>query len=344
MLQATSYKIQASKIIILFFIVTGLIIPKISFAAESAKIRAGHFSTVTHAPALIGRAQGKFEEALKNKATIDWKIFNAGPLAIEGVFAGEIDILYVGPNPAINGFVKSRGQALRILSGVASGGSAFVVRPESDIEKFEDIKGKRVVTPQLGNTQDVALRYLMKEKNLKSKTAGGNVEIFNLNGGEQITVLSKGDVDAVWTVEPLVSRLEAEAGGKILFDEKELWPNGQYATAVLVVRKKFLDEHPELVQEWVNTHVEIIRWMKKNPEEAKKIFNAELKRETGAALLPQYLDSSFKRIEFTYSPLEDELKEAARQAFAVGFLGRVEPNLNGIYDLKFVNQAQAQDQ
>lgn len=301
------------------------------------KIRAGHFSTVTHAPALIARGMNSFEKTFEGTAAVDWKIFNAGPSAIEALFTHHLDVLFVGPNPAVNGFLKSQGEALVVVAGVAGGGSALVVRADSNISKFEDIRGKKVASPQAGNTQDIALRYKMKQKGLKSKVSGGDVEIFNIGGGDQLIALAKGDVQAIWTVEPWVSRLVAEAGGKILFDEKELWPDGRYATAVLAVRKKFRDEHPDVVQKWVDTYLELLEWMRKKPEEAKRLFNEELKRETGKALPDAYLKQSFERIEFLSDPMESSLRENAKRAFEVGLLGKKGPDVTGLIDRTFLD-------
>ena len=234
-----------------------------SVLAETVRIRAAHFPNVTHAPALIARATNHFEKEFGESAKIEWKTFNAGPEAIEALFAKEIDILYVGPNPAVNGYVRSRGEALHIISGVASGGAAFVVRNDSGIEKFEDIRGKRVASPQKGNTQDVSLLYLMKQKELKARAQGGDVELFNISGGDQMTAFMTKQVDAIWTVEPWVSRLVTEANGKVLFDEAELWPHGIYATTVLVVHKEFMDQHPELVQKWVAGQIELTNYIKR---------------------------------------------------------------------------------
>ncbi len=310
------------------------------FAAGSVKIRAGHFPNITHAPVLVGQATGRFEKALKDEANIEWKLFNAGPEAVEALAAGAIDILYVGPNPAINGFVRSKGVLLRAVAGVASGGSAFVVRNGSGIEKFEDIRGKRVATPQLGNTQDVALRHLMSEKGLKSKTQGGNVEIFNLSGADQLTAISKNQVDAVWAVEPWVSRFVSEANAKILFDEKELWPDGKYATTILIIRKQFLDQNPGLVEKWVHEHVEIVRWMNQNQKKAKQIVNDELKREIGKSLPEKYLDQCFERIRFTEDPMEASVLKSAERAFQIGFLGKAPIDLAQFYDLSFLKKSE----
>ncbi|MBI4115848.1 MAG: ABC transporter substrate-binding protein [Candidatus Omnitrophica bacterium] len=306
--------------------------------AESTEIRVGHFPNVTHAPALIAQAKKHFENSFGKEAKIAWKIFNAGPEAIEALFAGAIDILYVGPNPAVNGYVRSKGEALRIVAGAASGGSAFVVRQDSRIERFEDIQGKRVASPQKGNTQDVALLHLMREKGLFPRTKGGDVEIFNIAGGDQITAFVRKQVDAIWTVEPWVSRLVSEANGKILFEENELWPEGKYATTVLVVRKKFMDEHKDLVVKWVKGHKEITDWINQNYTEAKRIFNEELSRETGKALPPTYLEHSFSRITFTYDPMESSVLESAKRASEIGYLGRNRIALSGLYDLSFLEE------
>ena len=303
------------------------------------RIRVAHFPNVTHAPALVARATTHFEKLFADTANIDWKIFNAGPEAVEALFAGEIDILYVGPNPAVNGFVRSKGEALRIIAGVASGGTAFVVREGSGIERFEDIQGKRVASPQKGNTQDVSLLHLMKEKGLTAKNQGGTVELFNISGGDQLTALSQAQVDAIWTVEPWVSRLVSEAKGKILFEEKDLWPDGKYATTVLVARKKFIDEYPDLVQKWIKGHVEITNYINQNMAEAKEVFNQELQRETGKFLPPNYLDQCFKNIEFTIEPMESSVQESAKRAAAIGYLGKSSFKLDELYDLSFLNKA-----
>lgn len=309
--------------------------------AESTKVRVGHFPNVTHAPVLIARAKKHFENKLGPETAVDWKIFNAGPEAIEALFANAIDILYVGPNPAVNGFVRSQGEALRIIAGVASGGAGFVVRKDSGIERFEDIRGKRVASPQKGNTQDVALHHLMHEKGLVSRTEGGDVEVFHISGGDQITAFLKGQVDAIWTVEPWLTRLVTEASGKVLFEEGELWPEAKYATTVLVGRRKFMEEHPGLVEKWVGAHVEIIEWINSNYTQAKKLFNKEFEREGGKLLPPVYLDRFFARIQFTTDPMEFSVRESAQRAFEIGYLGGNQPDLKKLYELSFLAKAES---
>lgn len=304
--------------------------------AESSKIRAGHFPNVTHAPALIARASQHFETRMGEGVRVEWKTFNAGPEAIEALFAGAVDMLYVGPNPAVNGFVRSRGEALRVIAGVAGGGAGFVVREGAGIERFENIKGKRVATPQKGNTQDVALRHLMKEKGLVSKDRGGDVEVFHISGGDQITAFLKDQVDAIWTVEPWLTRLVSEANGKILFEEEELWPEGRYAATILVVRKKFMEEHPDWVQKWVSAHVEIIEWINDHYPEAKELFNQEFEREVGKSLPAGYLDRFFARLHFTADPMKSSVLQSAERAFAIGYLGKKKPDLSRLYELSFL--------
>lgn len=306
--------------------------------AEPQKIRAAHFPNVAHAPALVARATQHFESRLGEGVMVEWKTFNAGPEAIEALFASAIDILYVGPNPAVNGYVRSKGEALRIIAGVASGGSGFVIRSDSGINRFEDLRGKRVSSPQKGNSQDVALHYLMHQKGLVPKTQGGDVEVFHISGGDQITAFLKGQVDAAWTVEPWLTRLSVEANGRILFEEGELWPEGSYATTVLIARKKFIEEHPELVHKWVEAHREIIDWMNDHYTQSKQIFNEEFARQTGKVLPPNYLDHFFARIRFTTDPMKSQVLELARHAQEIGYLGRNQPELDPLYDLSFLEK------
>jgi len=318
-----------------------LLFGRIPFAgAESKEVRVAHFPNVTHAPALIARATQHFESALGEGVHVEWKTFNAGPEAIEALFAGAIDILYVGPSPAINGYVRSQGDALRIVAGVASGGAGLVVREGSGVERFEDIKARRVATPQKGNTQDVALRCLMKERGLVSRDKGGDVEIFHISGGDQITAFVKEQVDAIWTVEPWLTRLGSEANGKILFEEGEFWPDGKYATTVLVARRKFMEENPDLVAAWVKSHVELIDWINENYTQAKQLFNEEFARESGKLLPPDYLDRFFARIVFTTEPMESQLLESARRAHEIGYLGKQKLDLSNLYELSFLKEAE----
>lgn len=318
----------------------GLLFLVVAAIAEDSNrtIRAGHSPNITHAQGVIGQGNGWFENALGEDIKVDWKIFNAGPSAIEALFAGELDLAYIGPNPAINGYVKSKGEALRILAGGVSGGAGLVVRADSGINTVKDFDGKKIASPQLGNTQDVALRGWLKDNGYRLKEKGGTVQVIPLANPDQLTLFLKKEIDGAWAPEPWVSRLILEGGGKLFLDERELWPDGKFVSTHLIVSTKFLKEHPDLVKKWIVAHVELTDWINKNPEEAKKILNEEIKRETGKALPQNVLDESLKRVNITYDPIASSLFQSARWAFEQGFLGKEQPDLSKIYDLTILNE------
>ena len=301
-------------------------------------IRAGHFPNITHSQGVIGQANGWFEKALAPEAHVEWKIFNAGPSAIEALFAGAIDLTYIGPNPAINGYVRSQGEALRIVAGGTSGGAALVVRADSGIQKPEDFHGKKIASPQMGNTQDVALRGWLNAHGLKLREKGGDVQVIPIANPDQLTLFLKKEIDGAWAPEPWASRLIREANGRLFLDERDLWPNGQFVTTHLIVSTKFLRQHRDLVKKWIKAHVELTEWTNKNLPEAKRILNDEIKKETGKALPQPVLDDSFSRLQVTYDPIRSSLLTSARWAFEAGFLGRERPDLSGIYDLSILNE------
>ncbi|HYL12745.1 MAG TPA: ABC transporter substrate-binding protein [Terriglobales bacterium] len=310
--------------------------------ANSSVIRVGAFPNITHAQAMMGKANGWFEKAMGPQVKIEWKSFNAGPSAIEAVFADGIDMTYVGPNPAINGYVRSSGKALRIVAGATSGGAALVVRKDAGIQTGEDFHGKRIASPQTGSTQDVALRTWLKAHGLKTRDKGGDVQVIPVANPDQITLFVKGDLDAAWAPEPWASRLVHEANGRVFLDERELWPDGQFITAHLIVSTKFLKAHPELVKNWIRAHVELTDWITANSREAKQILNSQIQKETGKALSPEVLDEAWGRLQVTYEPLRASLLKAGQSAFAAGFLGRQMPDLSGLYDLTLLNQVLAE--
>lgn len=310
----------------------------VALSAQTTVIRVGAFPNITHAQPMIGKANGWFEKAMGPNVKIEWRSFNAGPSAIEALFAGAIDMTYVGPNPAINGYVRSNGEALRIIGGATSGGAALVVRGDSGISKPEDFHGKRIASPQMGNTQDVALRAWLKSQGLKTLDKGGDVEVMPIANPDQLTLFLKKEIDAAWAPEPWASRLVHEANGRIFLDERSLWPNGQFLTTELVVSTKFLQSHPDLVKKWLQAHVELTDWINGHVSEAKQILNQQIQKETGKALASAVLDDSFGRLQVTYDPLRGPLLRAARLAFDAGFLGRQMPDLSRIYDLTLLNQ------
>lgn len=301
-------------------------------------IRVGHFPNITHAQGVIGQATGWFDKALKPEARVEWKIFNAGPSVIEALFAGALDLAYIGPNPAINGYVRSQGEALRIVAGATSGGAAMVVRADSGIQKPENFRGKKIASPQLGNTQDVALRGWLNDHKLKLREKGGDVQVIPIANPDQLTLFLKKEIDAAWAPEPWASRLIHEANGRLLFDERDLWPGGQFVTTHLIVSTKFLKAHRALVKKWVRAHVELTEWIHNNLPAAKQVLNREIQKETGKPLPLAVLNDSISRLQVTYDPIRSSLFTSARWAFEAGFLGRQRPDLSGIYDLSILNE------
>jgi len=305
-------------------------------------IRVGAFPNITHAQAMVGKANGWFDKALGPNVKIEWTSFNAGPSAIEALFAGAIDLAYVGPNPTITGYVRSNGEALRVIAGAASGGVALVVRNDSGIQKPEDFHGKRVASPQLGNTQDVALRAWLKAHGLSSTDKGGDVQVMPLANPDQLTLFLKKQLDAAWAPEPWATRLEREGNGRIFLDERDLWPNRQFVITNLIVSTKFLHQSPDLVKNWIRAHVELTDWINGHLPESKQILNQQLQKETGKALPPAVLDEAFGRVQVTYDPLRSSLLTSARNAYDLGFLGRQMPDLSSLYDLTPLDQVLAE--
>lgn len=305
-------------------------------------IRVGAFPNITHAQAMVAKANGWFDKAMGPQVKVQWTSFNAGPSAIEALFGGAIDMTYVGPNPAINGYVRSNGEALRVVAGAASGGASLVVRNDSGIQKPEDFHGKRVASPQFGNTQDVALRNWLKSHGLKTTDKGGDVQIIPMANPDQLTLFLKKDLDAAWAPEPWATRLIHEGNGRLFLDERTLWPNGQFVIGLLVVNTKFLNEHSDLVKTWIRADVDLTDWINSHPVEAKKLLNQQIQAETGKALPSIVLDEAFARMQVSYDPLHNALTRAAQQAFDDGFLGRQMPDLSRLYDLTLLNQVLAE--
>ncbi|MGH9679229.1 MAG: ABC transporter substrate-binding protein [Candidatus Acidiferrales bacterium] len=303
-----------------------------------AVIRVGYFPNLTHAQALVGRATGAFQKALGPDVRIEWKAFNAGPAAIEALFADAIDMTYIGPNPAVAGYVRSDGRAVRVIAGATSGGASLVVRQGSGIRSSADLHGRKVASPQLANSQDVALRSWLEANGLQTRDRGGDVLVLPVSNAFQITLFKKGELDAAWSPEPWASRLVHEAGGKVLLDERSLWPGGVFSTTDLVAAPEFLSRHPNLVKRFLEAHIGLTDWICANPGAAKRILNEQLKRETGRALTPEELDDAFSRMRVTYDPLRSSVLKSAEEAFREGFLGKTRLDLSGLYDLRLLDE------
>jgi NitT/TauT family transport system substrate-binding protein len=247
-------------------------------------------------------------------------------------------LAYIGPNPTTAGYVRSRGEALRVIAGAMSGGAALVVRPGANIHKPEDFRGKKIASPQLGSTQDVALRSWMLSHNLKPKEKGGDVQIVPIANPDQLTLFAKGELDAAWAPEPWASRLIQEAGARLFLDERDLWPDRQFVTAHLIVRTAFLREHPDLVKNWLRAHVDLTQWINANPADAKQLLNQQIQKDTGKWLPLKVLDEACSRLQPTYDPIRASLLTSVQQSYDAGFLGRERPDVSGLYDLSPLNE------
>jgi NitT/TauT family transport system substrate-binding protein len=251
------------------------------------------------------------------------------------LFADAIDASYVGPNPAINAFQKSQGEAIRIIAGAASGGAALVVKPS--ITSASDLKGKKLATPQLGNTQDVALRAWLRSKGLGTTLqGGGDVQILPQDNSQTLDTFKSGQIDGAWVPEPWATRLVIEGGGKILVDEASLWPGGRYPTTELVVRKDFLDRHPDVVKKLLEAHVAEIGKAAADPAGSQTTVNNAVKQITGKALKEAVLSNAWGRLTFTYDPLISALQKSAQDAKNLGLLKSAD--IHGIADLTLLNQ------
>ncbi len=305
------------RLVFLFLVALGLVR---LHAAETPKIviRLGHFPNVTHAQALVARnlsRQGKgwFEQRLGEHVEIRWFTYNAGPTAMEALLAGTLDLTYVGPNPALNAYVRSRGKEVRVLAGAAEGGSALVVHGDTDVKTAADLRGKTIGTPQFGNTQDVACRLWLIEHGLRVTMTGGDVRVVPTANPDQLTLFAARKIDAVWTVEPWVSRLELEANGKVLLEETNA------LTTLLVGRTDFV-KRTDLVKQFVAAHRELTVWINQHPEEAQQIIMQELALETRRPFPPQILARAWGRLRFTSDVSLASLEKFVAAAQTVGFL------------------------
>ncbi|KIF05253.1 sulfate ABC transporter substrate-binding protein, partial [Streptomyces sp. RSD-27] len=295
----------------------------------------GYFPNLTHATALIGVREGLIRKELGGTA-LKTTTFNAGPAEVEALNAGSVDIGFIGPSPAVNGYAKSRGQSLRIISGSASGGVRLVVNPEK-IRTFDDLKGKRIATPQLGNTQDVALLDWIAARGWKVDAASGRGDVSVVRTNNTVTpdAYRSGSVDGAWVPEPTASKLVAE-GAAVLLDESDLWPDGKFVITNVVVSQKFLKEHPDVVEAVLRGTVRTNEWIHADPERAKASANAALKTLTGRELEPGVIDRAWPSILVTDDPLASTLETQARHAVAAGLLEK--PDLTGIHDLGPLNR------
>jgi sulfonate transport system substrate-binding protein len=301
-------------------------------------LRLGYFPNLTHASALVGVRKGFFASALGSGVAVETHTFNAGGDAVTAILSGSIDAAFVGPNPTTNAFVQSHGEAVRVIAGATSGGALLVVRPS--ITSPSQLKGKKIADPQLGGTQDVALRWYLKGQGFKTDTAGGgDVNVLPQDNSQTLTAFRQGQVDGAWVPEPWASRLVVEGGGHVLVDERDIWPGGQFVTTDLIVSKPFLEAHPKRVKALLEGLYQAIQYINSNPADAQAVTNDAVAEITGKKLASGVVSAAWPHLTFTLDPLATTLKASADHAHSLGLLPSV--NVNGLYDLTLLNQVLA---
>src|SRR5881275_863403 len=286
---------------------------------DKVVIRFGHFPNITHAQGVVAHAltrQGKgwFEQRLGPNVEIQWFTYNAGPSAMEAIFANSLDLTYVGQGPALNAHFKSNGEEIRVLAGAANAGAALVVKSDSPIKTAADFRGKKIATPQLGNTQDISCRAWLKAQGFKVTQTGGDVTVIPTANPDQLPLFQNGGVDAVWTVEPWVTRLERDAKARVFLEDKDT------ITTWLVSSVKFLRDRHDLAKKIADANVELTKWIQQNQPEAQELLIEELKAETRADFAPDAVTQAWNRIQFTSDVSRDLIAKSVQDGKDAGFL------------------------
>lgn len=300
---------------------------------DGNKVRIGFFPNITHSQVLVGKTTGIFEKEMESN--IEWKKFNAGSSEIEALMAGEIDLGYIGPGPAINGCIKTRGD-LQIIAGASNAGAVLVSRKDVLIKNIKQLSGKKITVPQYGNTQDLSLKHLLKINGLKPSTKGGSVEVIQAGNFDIKLLFDQKAIDAAIVPEPWGSILIKENNANLVLDYNQIWKNGNYPTAVVIARTDFVQQHPELVKKFLKTHIELTDYINKNNQEAKELINTQLKELTNKLLPEDVLNSSFKRLKTTINPEIIAIEELIDLSLEAGFIKK-KPDTKNLFNLTILN-------
>lgn len=307
--------------------------------AEAApkKVRIGLVPELAQATVLLMRADDRLQKTLGEDVKVEWRTFDADPAAVEAMLDGGLDIALAGPAPIVRAFVRPGAEPVRVLSGAASGGAALVVRRDVRVADLPDLQGKKIAVPQAGGSQDAALRSWLAASGLRTKEDAGDIQIVQVPGQKLDTAFAKKELDAAWAAEPWVSLLIAN-GASVFLDESDLWAQGEYATALVVVRKKFLDEDPDTVGKFLETHLEMMGFLADNPEASETAVMAQIAKTSGARPPRAVFDAALKRVRFTAQPMATSLVEQGRSAHTAGLV-KAEPDLTGLFDLSLLEDA-----
>ncbi|NRY60058.1 aliphatic sulfonate ABC transporter substrate-binding protein [Clostridium beijerinckii] len=302
---------------------------------DNTKIRIGYFPNITHSQALLGKAEGKFEKAFDSHE-VEWKMFNAGPSEMEAMLAGELDIAYIGPGPAINGYVKSKGD-VQIIAGATNAGAILISRKDLKITDLKQLENKKIAVPQFGNTQDLTLRYILKQNGLRDTTKGGNIEIRHVENQDLKVLLEKGDIDAALVPEPWGSTLVKDIGANAILDYNKLWREGNYSTAVVIARKDFIKKYPDLVEKFLKTHVELTNTLVKKDEQTKQTVNNQINELTKKTLAKDVFDDAYDRTIPTYDSEKDSILDFVDLSVEIGTL-KEKPDTSKLFDLSILDK------
>jgi NitT/TauT family transport system substrate-binding protein len=293
------------------------------------EIRVAFFPSIVHAVPIVGIENGIFVENLSQK--IDVKIFDSGPQVIESLFSNSIDIAYVGPGPVINGYLKSDGEALKILAGAADGGASFIAQKDSGLDSIENFDGKRIAAPQISNTQDVSLRHYLSTNGLEPVEKGGTVYVLNISNPDIYTLFAKGDIDGAWVPEPWATMLVQDLDGVRIFNESKFWPDNQFSSVLLIGRTDYVENNPKVIQNWIESNEKTVQWINNNPEQTKKVYSEFLTDYMGKTLPDEIIDESFSNLIITSDPLKKSVYTFAERADSLGYLGRSGYDINEIF-------------
>ena len=293
------------------------------------EIRVAFFPSIVHAVPIVGIENGIFVENLSQK--IDVKIFDSGPQVIESLFSNSIDIAYVGPGPVINGYLKSDGEALKILAGAADGGASFIAQKDSGLDSIENFDGKRIAAPQISNTQDVSLRHYLSTNGLQPVEKGGTVYVLNISNPDIYTLFAKGDIDGAWVPEPWATMLVQDLDGIRIFNESQFWPDKQFSSVLLIGRTDYVENNPKVIQNWIESNEKTVQWINNNPEQTKKVYSEFLTDYMGKTLPDEIIDESFSNLIITSDPLKKSVYTFAERADSLGYLGRSGYDINEIF-------------
>jgi NitT/TauT family transport system substrate-binding protein len=305
--------------------------------SDERTVRIGYFPNITHSQALLGIEDESFQKTVGEKANLEWFQFSAGPAAMEALFAENLDIAYIGSGPAINGHIRSNGD-IQIISGAVNSGAVLLVGKDENIENISDLSGKKISIPQYGNTQDIVLRKILHEEGLEDKSKGGTVEIVQAKGADARTLLERGDISGALVPEPWGAIIEKETGAKVLLDENELYRNGEYSSTLIVARKEFLEENKDIVESFLENHINLTDYMVENPNEAKERVGKQLLALTGKELPSEVLELSFSRIKPSVDPEEEALSDMAEVLKEIGYV-RDEADIENIFAPEALNNA-----